>query len=66
MKIFGGIFLLFGIGSVVLVFFGQVFTLLSWIDNWGPTVGWAIRGGLIVVGAALWFLGSAGTNQAAE
>jgi hypothetical protein len=33
------------------------FKLLGWIDSWGPTVGIAIRVGLIVVGGALWFVG---------
>lgn len=48
--------LLFGVGSIVLNFFNYEFMLLSWVDNWGTTVGWVIRGTMIVVGAALFFL----------
>jgi len=57
MKSIGGLMVLFGAGSIVLGFIGMEFTLLMWIDNWGPTVGWAIRGVLIVVGAVLWVMG---------
>lgn len=57
MKSIGGWLFIFGIGSFLLNMFGMEFKLLSWIDNWGPTVGIAIRVGLIVVGAALWLIG---------
>lgn len=53
-----GIYLIIaGAGSILLNMIGFEFKLLMWIDNWGPTVGWAIRGGAIVVGAILFFLG---------
>ena len=55
MKSLGIYMAIFGLGSIVLNFFDMQFKILSWIDNWGPTVGWSIRLGLIVVGAALWF-----------
>jgi hypothetical protein len=32
--------------------------VISWIDNWGPTVGVAIRVVMIIAGAALWFAGN--------
>jgi hypothetical protein len=57
MKSLGGLLFFFGLGSFVLNYLGREFTLLSWIDNWGPTTGVAIRVGLIVVGAVLWFVG---------
>ena len=57
MKNIGGLMVLLGAGWFVLGLFGYEFTLLMWVDNWGPTVGWVIRGVLIVVGAALWFMG---------
>ena len=60
MKSIGSAMLFFGIGSIVLNFLNMQFIILSWIDMWGPTVGWAIKGGLIVVGAVLWV---AGNNQ---
>lgn len=56
MKSFGSLFLFFGIGSSVLNLIDYNLSLLMWIDNWGDTVGWAIRGGMIVVGAGLYFL----------
>jgi hypothetical protein len=46
-----------GAGSFVLNMMGREFTLISWIDNWGPTVGIGIRVALIVVGAVLFFAG---------
>ena len=57
MKQLGGLLVLFGVGSIVLNLLGREFVILLWIDNWGPTVGWAIRGGAIVAGAILFFLG---------
>jgi len=48
-----------GIASIVLLFMDMNLKLLMWIDMWGPTAGWAIRIGLIVVGAALFFMSPA-------
>ena len=53
----GGFLVLMGAGSFVLQFMNMEFTLLSWVDNWGPVVGTCIRIALIVVGAIVWFLG---------
>jgi hypothetical protein len=53
----GGFMVLLGAGSFVLHFMNMEFSLLSWVDNWGATAGIAIRIGLIVLGAILWFLG---------
>ena len=47
MKNIGGLLVFFGIGSIVLHFLGMEFRLLSWIDNWGETVGWGIKGGMV-------------------
>jgi hypothetical protein len=46
----------FGVGSIILSFFNMEFMLLSWIDTWGESAGWAIRIGLAVVGGALWLI----------
>lgn len=54
----GGFLVLIGAGSFVLHFMDREFTVLSWVDNWGTGVGNAIRIACIIVGAALWFLGS--------
>jgi prolipoprotein diacylglyceryltransferase len=57
MKSFGSLLVILGLGSFVLNMLDMEFKLLAWIDNWGPTTGIAIRGGLIVVGLALWLMG---------
>ena len=57
MKNFGGLMVLFGGGSILLGLIGYEFSLMMWVDNWGPGVGWTIRAALIVVGAVLWLKG---------
>lgn len=57
MKSFGGLLFILGLGSFLLNLMGVEFRVLGWIDSWGPTVGIAIRVGLIVVGGILWFVG---------
>lgn len=49
----GSLMAIFGIISTILYFIGYNLKLLMWIDLWGPTAGWVIRGALIVVGAVL-------------
>jgi hypothetical protein len=66
MKNIGGILAFFGAGSFVLNMMGREFALTMWIDTWGPTTGTAIRIGLIVVGAALWFVGMKQEAAAAD
>ncbi len=43
----------FGLGSIVLNLLNFEFVILMWIDLWGPTVGWAIRLGMIGLGVVL-------------
>jgi hypothetical protein len=57
MKSWGKWFFIFGAGSFLLNLLGLEFIVLSWVDNWGPTVGIAIRVGLMVVGAGMWLAG---------
>lgn len=57
MKTLGGYLFFFGLGSILLHFANMEFKILSWIENWGPTTGWAIRAALLIVGAVLWFIG---------
>jgi hypothetical protein len=57
MKSWGMWLFIFGAGSFVLNMLGMEFVILGWIDNWGPTVGTAIRVGLMVVGALMWLVG---------
>ncbi|NZA26899.1 hypothetical protein H0E84_10935 [Luteimonas sp. SJ-92] len=58
MKSIGGLMFVLGLGSFLLNFMNMEFKLLTWIDNWGPTVGTIIRVVMIVVGVALWVLGN--------
>jgi hypothetical protein len=58
MKKLGGTMFFFGVGSIVLYFLNMQFIILSWIDMWGSTPGWIIRGALAVVGGILWLVGS--------
>ena len=30
------------------------YVFLKWINTWGPTVAWVIRGGITLLGLALW------------
>ena len=57
MKKLGGTLFFFGVGSIILSFLHMQFIILAWIDLWGPSVGWAIRVGLAVVGGLMWLLG---------
>lgn len=57
MRSLGSILLICGlISSVLKLFFPYMVVLvLIWIDRWGDGVGWGIRIGCIVIGAALLF-----------
>lgn len=57
MKNIGSTLLLLGVGTIVLNLIGYEFRILMWIDNWGESVGWAIRAALIVAGGVLFALG---------
>lgn len=46
-----------GLFAIVLNFFDRVPSILMWIYEWGEGVAWAIKIGLVVVGAVLFFLG---------
>jgi hypothetical protein len=56
MKKLGLYLFIFGVGSIILNFLHREFVILSWIDNWGPTIGWGIRIGMAVAGVVLWFV----------
>ena len=58
MKKWGGYLFFFGVGSMVLSFINMEFILLSWIDTWGPSIGWTIRIAMAVLGAAMWLVGN--------
>ena len=58
MKSLGITMVLLGAGSFVLNLLEREFTLLMWIDTWGPTAAIAIRLALVAGGAGLWFAAS--------
>ena len=66
MKSLGITMVLLGAGSFVLNLLEREFTLLMWIDTWGPTVAIAIRIALVAGGAGLWFAGSRQVSTAAS
>jgi hypothetical protein len=53
----GGFLALAGIISIALYLFGWNLRILLWIDTWGPSVGWSIRMGIMVVGLVLFVIG---------
>ena len=57
---------LMGALSFVLNMLDRELVLLAWIDTWGPTVGNVLRGALVVVGGALWFLGGRAESASSE
>ena len=57
MRNIGSFMALLGIAAIVMNYLDRVPRLLMWIYNWGDTVAWAIKIGLVVVGGALYFLG---------
>ena len=54
----GGTVALAGVASIVLYFINFNLRILMWIDAWGEGVGWAIRVGLVLLGAAIWAAGA--------
>ncbi|GAB2945543.1 hypothetical protein GCM10027048_08230 [Hymenobacter coalescens] len=54
MKELGLGLLLVGLVSMVLPLLNMNFMFLGWINNWGPTTAWLIRGGIALLGLVLW------------
>lgn len=57
MRKVGSYMALIGVGLIVLPFVGLTIRFTDWIYEWGEGVAWAIKIGLVVVGAVLFFLG---------
>lgn len=64
MKNIGATCFFFGAGSIILYFLNMEFVLLAWIETWGPTVSWIIRGALTVIGGILWLVGNSQETEA--
>ncbi|WP_299106496.1 hypothetical protein [uncultured Winogradskyella sp.] len=57
MKKIGGYLAVVGIALIVLPYLGLTIRFLGWIDELGTLPAWAIKIGLVVVGAVLFFMG---------
>lgn len=62
----GSFLVVIGLMAVVLHFFNYAPRLLVWIYNWGNGPAWAIKIGIIVLGAALYLMGSPKQTGAQE
>ena len=58
MKNIGSTLFVLGVLAIVLNYLDRVPRLLMWIYNWGETTAWAIKIGIILLGAILYFIGS--------
>jgi len=56
LRSFAGFAAAAGLVSIVLNLVDYNLRILMWIDMWGDVMGWMIRGGLLVGGAAAYFL----------
>ncbi|WP_103068929.1 hypothetical protein [Aquimarina sediminis] len=63
MKKIGSYLAIAGVISIVLNLFNYNLRILLWIDAWGVTPGWIIRGGIILLGLVLFFLGSKNVTE---
>ena len=54
MRFFGAFIAIVGLLSIVLPYVGMNFMFLNWVNNWGPGVSRAIRGGLVVLGLIMY------------
>jgi hypothetical protein len=63
MKSIGSLMFILGVLAIVMYYLDRVPRLLIWIYNWGEGAAWAIKIGLVVVGAGLYILGSRNTGS---
>jgi hypothetical protein len=54
MKEIGLGLLIIGLLSLVLPFLGMQSMLLTWINQWGATTAWLIRGAITLIGLLVW------------
>lgn len=65
MKSIGSLLVVLGLAAIVFGFMDRVPSILSWMYDWGNTAAWAIKIGLVVVGAALYLMASKKKAEAA-
>ena len=57
MRFFGAFIMVVGLLSAAVYFLDMNFMFLNWINNWGPGVAWAIRGGIVLLGLIMYIAG---------
>ena len=57
MRGLGGFLFIAAIASAILPMMDRQLIVFMWIDNWGPGVGWALRGVIAIVGAVMFIKG---------
>lgn len=58
MKSLGSLLFIFGAAATIFGLMDRVPRVLVWIYNWGETTAWVIKIGFMVLGAALYIIGS--------
>jgi hypothetical protein len=58
LKSIGSLFVIFGLAAIVMGFMNKVPTVLEWVYKWGEGTAWAIKIGIVVVGAVLYVMGN--------
>ena len=53
-KRLGGLLVALGLASIVISFAGLQIRVLWFLDELGPTVGYLLKAGLVVVGFLIW------------
>ncbi|MBK7882706.1 MAG: hypothetical protein IPJ81_01895 [Chitinophagaceae bacterium] len=59
----GSLMAIFGVLAIIMDFANYVPRILFWIYNWGDTVAWGIKIGLIVVGGILYLISTRSNNR---
>jgi hypothetical protein len=62
LKSIGSLLIILGLAAIVFGFMNRVPTILEWIYRNGEGTAWAIKIGLVVVGAVLYVLGNKKTE----
>ncbi len=57
MRFLGSVLIILGLVSAAVSFLDMNFIFLTWINTWGETIGWVIRGGFVLLGVILYVAG---------
>lgn len=64
LKSIGSFLVIVGLAAIVFGFMERVPRILQWIYDWGEGPAWAIKIGLVVLGAVLYVLGNKQKTEA--